>query len=63
MPCSDFPVLYQVSNDSLVSIFRAVLTWHLSAGNFPSQITQLAPQLVAATLQLYTMVSAVTSQV
>jgi dynein heavy chain, axonemal len=45
-----------VSNDTLVSIFKSILSWHMSLGNgFPAPVSALVPSIVAATLQLYSL--------
>ncbi len=43
--------MLQVSDDTLTSIFQAVLDWHLRA--YPVQVRSLCPSLIAATLEVY----------
>ncbi|KAG2451278.1 hypothetical protein HYH02_003884 [Chlamydomonas schloesseri] len=46
--------LAQVSEDSLVHIFRTIMDWHLAKGAFPAPVAALAPGLINATLDVYT---------
>ncbi|GLC47993.1 hypothetical protein PLESTB_000047400 [Pleodorina starrii] len=45
--------LSQVSEDSLVHIFRTILDWHLATNAFPSTVVALSPGLINATLEVY----------
>jgi len=45
--------LAQVSDDSLSYIFQAILDWHLDSKSYPRYIRKMSPQVIAATLQLY----------
>lgn len=44
---------FQVSDDSLSYIFQAILDWHLTTKGYPVYICKMSPQVIAATLQLY----------
>ena len=48
----------QVSDDTLSYIFQSILDWHLSSKSYPTAIRKLSPKVIAATLQLYSQVSA-----
>lgn len=43
----------QVSDDTLVQIFRTILDWHLSSTGFPGAIKALATSVINATLEVY----------
>ena len=43
--------LEQVSDDTLGSIFRSILDWHLR--NYPPALRQSCPTIIAATLEIY----------
>ena len=44
---------YQVTNETLVTIFRTILSWHLEIGGFPASCKQLGPAIISATLDMY----------
>ena len=43
----------QVTNETLVTIFQTILSWHLESGGFPQGCKQLGPNIIAATLDVY----------
>ena len=43
----------QVTNATLVTIFKTILDWHLRRGGFPAAVQQLAGGIIAATLDVY----------
>ena len=43
----------QVTNETLVTIFQTILSWHLESGSFPVGCKQLGPSIIAATLDMY----------
>ncbi|KXZ55711.1 DHC8 protein [Gonium pectorale] len=45
--------LAQVSDDSLVHIFRTILDWHLTKGAFPLAVQELSGPIINATLEVY----------
>ena len=53
------PVVMQVTNDALTTIFGTILNWHLDTGSFPSDVRNLSGNIIAATLAIYS--QAVTS--
>ena len=46
-------VLQQVTNETLVTIFQTILSWHLETGSFPASCKQLGPGIISATLDMY----------
>ena len=46
--------LCQVTNETLVTIFQTILSWHLETGGFPATCKQLGPAIISATLDMYT---------
>lgn len=47
------PFLQQVTNETLVTIFQTILSWHLDTGGFPVSCKQLGPGIISATLDMY----------
>lgn len=47
------PFLQQVTNETLVTIFQTILSWHLEAGSFPASCKQLGLGIISATLDMY----------
>ncbi|KAL3142803.1 hypothetical protein ABBQ38_003102 [Trebouxia sp. C0009 RCD-2024] len=45
--------LSQVTNETLVTIFQTILSWHLDTGGFPVSCKQLGPGIISATLDMY----------
>ncbi|DBA76763.1 TPA: hypothetical protein ACH3X2_008790 [Trebouxia sp. C0005] len=45
--------LSQVTNETLVTIFQTILSWHLETGGFPDSCRKLGPGIIAATLDMY----------
>lgn len=45
--------LLQVTNETLVTIFQTILSWHLETGGFPDSCRQMGPGIIAATLDMY----------
>ncbi len=43
----------QVTNETLVTIFQTILSWHLETGGFPDSCRKLGPGIIAATLDMY----------
>ena len=43
----------QVTNDTLVTIFQTILSWHLETGGFPASCKQLGAGIISATLDMY----------
>ncbi len=46
-------LLVQVTNETLVTIFQTILSWHLETGGFPDSCRKLGPGIIAATLDMY----------
>lgn len=46
-------LLLQVTNETLVTIFQTILSWHLETGGFPDSCRKLGPGIIAATLDMY----------
>jgi len=46
-------LLIQVTNETLVTIFQTILSWHLETGGFPDSCRKLGPGIIAATLDMY----------
>ncbi len=46
-------LLIQVTNETLVTIFHTILSWHLETGGFPDSCRKLGPGIIAATLDMY----------
>jgi len=46
-------LLAQVTNETLVTIFQTILSWHLETGGFPDSCRKLGPGIIAATLDMY----------
>lgn len=47
------PSVCQVTNETLVTIFQTILSWHLETGGFPASCKQLGPGIISATLDMY----------
>ena len=45
--------VHQVTNETLVTIFQTILSWHLETGGFPASCKQLGPGIISATLDMY----------
>lgn len=45
--------MHQVTNETLVTIFQTILSWHLEAGGFPATCKQLGAGIISATLDIY----------
>ena len=47
------PVVAQVTDDTLVTIFKTILDWHLTSRGFLEPCTKLGAGIIAATLDIY----------
>ncbi|KAK9828903.1 hypothetical protein WJX72_002692 [[Myrmecia] bisecta] len=43
----------QVTDDTLVTIFKTILDWHLASGKFPSELCGMSSNIIVATLEMY----------
>ena len=43
-----------MTDDTLVTIFRSILDWHLTSKGFPEPCKKLGAGIIAATLDIYT---------
>lgn len=46
--------VFQVNDDTLASIFKAILNWHITSARFSATVKTMVDGLVAATLEIYT---------
>lgn len=47
------PLVAQVTNDTLVTIFKTILDWHLTSKGFPEPCKKLGAGIIVATLDIY----------
>ena len=47
------PLVAQVTDDTLVTIFKTILDWHLTSKGFPEACKKLGAGIIAATLDIY----------
>ena len=47
------PPVVQVTDDTLVTIFKTILDWHLTSNGFPEPCKKLGAGIIAATLDIY----------